>query len=394
VTKKKLHILFVASWYPNRNQPVLGNFIQRHAKAVALNHQVSVVAAFSDAHETGLIEHHHPNLSEYVMHYPKVKDGDKILSVVRKVKAYRDAVGDTIQKAIARNGKPDVLHVHVAWPAALAVVPLAKQLGVPIILTEHWSGYLPEDGNYRGFFLKHYTKNLFGKSKAVTVVSDHMKNAMRNHGLRGNFSNLPNAANTEVFHFAQKPNEADRPFRFLHVSMLVDREKNITGLLTAFAAASKLRPMELTIIGDGPERSKHEETARKLKIEKCVSFAGIKIPVEIAEYMNTHDALVMFSHFEGMPVTIIEAQCCGMPVLATNTGAIREMLTNAKDIIVTPGDTDQLSKAMQVMAANMGEEKNVEELRRGISKKACAHYSYETVGAKLNSIYRDVLSKP
>jgi glycosyltransferase involved in cell wall biosynthesis len=221
-----------------------------------------------------------------------------------------------------------------------------------------------------------------------------MKNAMRDHGLPGNFSNLPNAANTEVFHFTGKNKEADAPFHFLHVSMLVDREKNITGLLTAFAAALKVRPMQLTIIGDGPERKTHEETARKLKIENAVSFVGIKNPAEIAEYMNTHDALVMFSHFEGMPVTIIEAQCCGMPVLATNTGAIREMLTNAKDIIVAPGNTDQMSKAMLVMTDSMHEEKDVKELRRAISEKACAHYSYETVGAKLNSIYRDVLSKP
>jgi L-malate glycosyltransferase len=388
---KKLHILFVASWYPNLNQPVLGNFIQRHAHAVAAQHKVSVVSAFSSAEHNCIDEHHDGNLSEFIAYYPKLKEGDLVLNKVRKVKAYRKAMREVIARSISKHGPPDVIHVHVAWPAALIVLPMAKELGKPIVLTEHWSGYLPEDGNYSGFFLKHYTRALVQRSKAVTVVSEKMKAAMHQHGLDAEFHHLPNAADTGVF--AHSPaGKKSEPFRFLHVSMLVNREKNITGMLTAFAEAVSHAEFHLTIVGDGPERKSHEETARKLHISDKVSFVGLKTPEEIATLMNEHDALLMFSNFEGMPVTIIEAQCCGMPVLATNTGAIREMLTNPKDIMVNPGETEQLGKAMLLMKRSLSDERDISGLRKSISERAQQRYSYRAVADQLNSIYQKVIA--
>lgn len=392
MSEKKLHILFVASWYPNPDQPVLGNFIQRHAQAVASKHRVSVVAAFSSEKNYGLIEKHTGYLSEYINLYPKVKDGDKVLSKMRKVKAYRKAMREAIERSIKHSGPPDIIHVHVAWPAALVVLPMAKELGRPIVVTEHWSGYLPEDGNYRGFFLKHYTKSLVSKAQAVTVVSERMKAAMHLHGLAGDFHHLPNAADTKVFHSVPAKSNGD-VFRFLHVSMLVDREKNISGMLEAFAQALKHSEFTLTIVGDGPERKFHEETAKKLGIADNVQFVGLKSPQEIAELMNSHDALLMFSNYEGMPVTIIEAQCCGMPVLATNTGAIREMLTNPKDIMVNPGEVANLSKAMLLMKRSLAEERDIPALRKSICDHAHRRYSYEAVAENLNNIYLKVTRK-
>jgi len=388
---KKLHILFVASWYPNRNQPVLGNFIQRHAQAVAMQHDVSVVAAFSSAEHSCVDEKHEGNLSEFVAHYPKLKEGDRVLSNVRKVKAYRRAMKDLIERSIKKHGPPDIIHVHVAWPAALVVLPMAKELGKPIVLTEHWSGYLPEDGNYNGFFLKHYTRSLVEKAKAVTVVSARMKAAMHQHGLNAEFYHLPNVADTGLFAYRSQVHQSET-FRFLHVSMLVEREKNITGMLNAFAEACKHADFRLTIVGDGPERKLHEETARKLNIAERVDFLGLKTPEEIASIMNDHDALLMFSNYEGMPVTIIEAQCCGLSVLATNTGAIREMLTNPKDIMVNPGEVEQLSRSMLLMKKSFAEEKDIDGLRRSISEQAHKRYSYRAVADQLNSIYQKVIS--
>lgn len=391
MSDKKLHILFVASWYPNRSQPVLGNFIQRHAQAVAAQHTVSVVAAFSSSEYNCVDERQEGNLSEFIAHYPKVKDGDRVLSKMRKVKAYRRAMRDLIQRSIRKSGAPDIIHVHVAWPAALIVLPMAKELGKPIVLTEHWSGYLPEDGNYTGFFLKHYTRLLVQKSKAVTVVSERMKAAMHRHGLQAEFHHLPNVADTGVFAHAPRETKAEA-FRFLHVSMLVDREKNISGMLKAFAEASRYAALTLTIVGDGPERKAHEASARQFGIEDKVSFAGLKNPQEIAALMNDHDALLLFSNYEGMPVTIIEAQCCGMPVLATNTGAVREMLTNAKDIMIAPGQVEQLSKAMLLMKRSLDEERDVPALRKAISERAQQRYSYTAVADQLNFIYQKVIA--
>ena len=46
--KKKLHVLFLCSWYPSRVDPLNGDFVQRHAEAVSTNHKVSVLHVISD----------------------------------------------------------------------------------------------------------------------------------------------------------------------------------------------------------------------------------------------------------------------------------------------------------------------------------------------------------
>lgn len=388
------HILFVASWYPNRNHPVLGNFIQRHAQCAALSNRVSVVAAFSTEDECSCIPIQNGNLTEYLSYYHKIKVGDNVLGKVRKVKAYRKAIREAIELAISKNGTPNVMHIHVAWPAALAVVPITLEMKIPIVLTEHWSGYLPEDGNYRGYFLKRYTKKLFAAAKIITVVSERMKTALLGHGLVGKFQHLSNAVDTTLFNFSPQKNlTANTVCQFLHVSMLVDREKNITGLLQGFSEASKQAPMRLTIVGDGPERQSHEATTKELGISSLVDFVGLKNPNEIADLMNRCDALVMFSHFEGMPVTIIEAQCCGLPVIATNTGAIPEMLSVDHDILVTPGKVDELTKALVRITEHFKTSDSSKSVRSDIAKKAQSRYSLQAVGEQLDAIYKEVIRK-
>ena len=386
----QLHILFLASWYPNRNQPVLGNFIAQHANAAALHHKVSVVAAFSVDNNPEVQATEKGNVSEFVAHYTKIKSSLPIISSIRKAKAYKSALRETIALAIQKNGKPDILHVHVAWPAAIAALSIADELQLPIVLTEHWSGYLPEDGNYRGTILKRYSQKLFAASKMVTVVSDHMKMAMEHHGLKANFRRLPNTVNTDIFHASTQSIERDKITQLLHVSMLVDREKNITGLLTAFSEALRQHSMHLTLAGDGPEREAHEATAARLGIAQHVSFVGLKNPHEVATLMNKSDALVMFSHFEGMPVTIIEAKCCGLPVIATRTGAIPEMLNSDIDILVEPGDTNGLTLAMLKLAENAAVTRT-QDHRVAMSTTSAQQFSMQAVGEQLNSMYMEVL---
>jgi len=387
----QLHILFLASWYPNRNQPVLGNFIAQHAKAAGIQHKVSVVAAFGVDSYPEVTVAEDGNVSEFVSHYNKVKNSVPIINSIRKAKAYKMALRLSIAEAIHKNGKPDILHVHVAWPAAIAALSIAEELQVPIVLTEHWSGYLQEDGNYRGRVLKHYTQKLFAAAKVVTVVSDHMKMAMKNHGLNANFRRLINAVNTDIFHSTVTQIEREKIPQFLHVSMLVDREKNISGLLTGFSEALRHHPMHLTIAGDGPERKKHEETADFLAIANHVSFVGLKNPNEVAALMNNSDALVMFSNFEGMPVTIIEAKCCGLPVIATHTGAIPEMLNGNTDILLAPRDTTALTAAL-IKLAESNRVIRAQKNRVAISIQAIQQYSMSAVAEQLNSIYKEVLS--
>lgn len=368
---------------------MLGNFIQRHARAAAMTNTVSVAAAFSYNVNETVGYSSADNVHEFLARFPKT-DGKGIISSVKKLRRYRKALRDAVAAAVQKNGKPDVIHVHVAWPVALAADSIIGEFNVPVILSEHWSGYLPEDGNYSGMLLKHYTSSLFSKAKIVTVVSERMKLAMLKHGLHANFKRLPNAVDSNVFCF--KSQLTDNKLRWLHVSMLVDREKNIRGLLRAFAEHSKEHDASLTIVGEGNEKAELMQFADSVGLNNKVQFTGLKSPDEIAVLMNIHSALIMFSNFEGMPVTIIEAKCCGLPVVATNTGAIPEMLNHTTDQLVSVKDEQKLSQAMNEFATKLNSITINDKLN--ISKAALSVYSYEAINTQLDLLYTEVLTNP
>lgn len=392
MSEKPLHILFIASWYPNRNATALGNFIQRHAQAAALNNKISVVYASAEKNmeegEIEIAEKHSGNLSEYIVYYGKVKSSLPILSKLKKRDAYRHAIKSGIEKAKKISDAFDLIHVHVIWPAAVAVLPILNKLNVPLLISEHWSGYLPEDGNYKGVIQKNISKQLAEKAEHITVVSKRMEDAMRSHGLGKSFSLLPNTVDTGIFN--PKP-ETQNPkqLNLLHVSMLVDREKNISGLLGVMNELKDHSDIHLTIIGDGPEKNQHEELAKQFHIlDKTVSFIGFRSPTEIAGEMQKANALIMFSHFEGMPVTIIEAQCCGLPVIATRTGSIPEMVNESQGIIVEPGDESALQNAILQM-----KEKRNQYSPTKISEQAISKYSLTSIGKTLNELYKTISAK-
>lgn len=386
-----MHLLFIASWYPNRLQPALGNFIREHARAAALKHTVTVVYACSDENlpegKTEPTQQVEGNLTELVLYYGKVRSGIPVLSHIRKSRTYRKAIQAGIERAVRLNGKPDILHLQVIWPAAVAVLPLLDIIGAPLVITEHWSGYLPEDGNYKGMLMKSFSRKIAARARVITVVSGRMEKAMHSHGLGANFVRLPNTVDTNIFR-PEKRNRKDDCFLLLHVSMLVDREKNISGMLRVMKSLEQ-ENIRLEIIGEGPERESHEALARSLGLYgKSVFFYGYRKANEIAAAMQHADALLMFSNFEGMPVTIIEAQCCGLPVIATRTGAIPEMVGSEEGLLAEPGDETGLKKAILEMR-----EKISSYRPETICKKAAEQYSAEAVSKKLDSIYHSALEK-
>lgn len=388
---RRPHILFICSWYPHRGAPALGNFIRRHAQAAALHHDVSVVYAVSSSDvldgEFGIDMDEEEHLVECKVYFAKQQRNIPLLSAFRRLKNYRNAIAYGIKNATAHFGKPDLIHLHVVWPGVLAALPLKKKWKVPLLITEHWSGYLPEDGNYTGALLKSYTQQAFKEAAHVTVVSDRMKKAMEAHGLKNQFSMLRNVVDTTLFDFKPEPRNAGS-LRLLHVSMLVDREKNITGMLQVLAALQKDSGITLRIVGDGPERKTHEALAEKLGIlNKTVFFSGYAGAEDVAQAMQEADALLMFSHFEGMPVTIIEAQACGLPVIATQTGSIPEMVTAGQGIVVPCGDEKALAAAIREMNTHYDRFD-----RAAIRKHAETHYSLPAIAAQLETLYKQLLS--
>ncbi|OGZ47226.1 MAG: hypothetical protein A3J54_01310 [Candidatus Ryanbacteria bacterium RIFCSPHIGHO2_02_FULL_45_13b] len=115
------------------------------------------------------------------------------------------------------------------------------------------------------------------------------------------------------------------------------------------------------IVGDGPERKNIELQASRFKVQDCVRFEG-KIPNnKIASYFAAADVYLMPSEEEGMPNALLEAMAAGVPFVASDVAAVREMTPPMTHEFVLPyGDINQFSEKIEKLLAD-------EELRKRIS---------------------------
>lgn len=84
----------------------------------------------------------------------------------------------------------------------------------------------------------------------------------------------------------------------------------------------------LIIIGGGDLRNDVEEYTKRFNLEKNVFFLGSIPKTDLARFYRASDVLVLTSNFEGMPLCILEAMGCGLPVVSTNVGEVSSIVKN------------------------------------------------------------------
>ena len=133
--------------------------------------------------------------------------------------------------------------------------------------------------------------------------------------------------------------------RFLYAGRL-SAVKNVGPIIEA--VRDYHRDCSLNILGDGEERESLERLAAGCD---RIHLLGAVRPDEVQQAMCESDVLVMNSTFEGIPMTILEALGCGLPVITTDVGGIREVLTYGLDSEVTDGKPEQIHAAMDRICA-------------------------------------------
>jgi glycosyltransferase involved in cell wall biosynthesis len=382
---KKRHILFLCSWYPNPDEKSNGIFIKRHAQALSLKHHVTVVFAksASSIQEPILIKNEEENLEEYLYFYPKLNHNVPIISSAQKFRDLKQAYKQLLARLPA-DRTFDIIHVNTIFPAAIpAFLALKKYPSAKLFITEHWSGYYPEDGNYKGTIVTRFTKQLVAKAEAVLVISEKLKQAMLAHGLKNNYQLIHNTVDVTLFKPQTIKSTPTGILHILHVSSLVEREKNISGIIAVAAELQKNKlAFHLTIAGENnTEIGTHQKLVSQHNLEEKITFTGFKTPIEVAELMNRTDVFLLFSHYEGEPVVVLEALACGLPVISTTVGEIPNMIQTGMGLVLETASVSSCSEALQKYRRE--DFKSKEDMNRYIS----AHYSPEAVCKKITELY-------
>ncbi len=380
---ERKNILFLSSWYPHKKDPTLGIFVKRHAEAVHLKNNVCVIFVKGVDHQKNHFDtviHSDKGVTEIMVTFRK---STKKMGIGKLINRARYYIGHQLGwRALKVMGyRPDLIHVNVVYPAGIMALIWKKVKGIPYIITEHWTGYLPEDNRYTASKMMQWiSKKVVKNAEEVIAVSGGLKEAMRHHGLENKYSIIPNVVDTNFFYYTT-PIET-RKHQFVIVADLYDKQKNISGTILTFKhLVERDSHASLVVIGDGRDRGVLEQLVTNLELNEFVKFLGVLDPIEVRNHMQNATATVLFSNFENQPCVIAESFACGTPVIATNVGGIKEHLLEQHGYLVEANDNEALLNAMQKMMRHKTFDPHV------IRQYALEHFGSNVIGSKLNDIY-------
>ena len=368
-------VVVLPAWYPTARQPLAGPFVRDHARAAAaVGHRVIVIV--NEGERSGLRRPY--ELSE--------EERDDGLRIVRLT--YRPRMGTlvyvpavlAVARRLRREGSPvDVLHAHIHWMAWPAMI-VSGILRRPFVVTENSSEW-PRRTMRRGALVR--ARIAFRRAALVTPVSAALQRAIEDYGVRARFRVVPNTVDTRLFHPAGEPtNEA--PTRLINVALHVE-VKALDVLLRAFAhVAAKRSELTLTMIGGGPLTPDLKRLAAELGIDSRVYFAGRAEPSEIAEALRQADVFVLSSLSDNMPLAVLEALSCGVPVAATAVGGVPEAVGD-DGVLAPPGNPKELACAIESVLQSENHFDRVD-----IARRARERWSLEAVGRVWDEIYRSL----
>jgi glycosyltransferase involved in cell wall biosynthesis len=281
---------------------------------------------------------------------------------------------------------PSLLLLNIVFPAGIFVLWLHQVKKIPFIIQEQWSGYYPEDGNYKGIITKIITQQCVKKAKAVVVVSNKLEQSMKSHGLTNKYLRIGNVVDTALFIPSNKASLV--PYAFSHVSTINDKEKNISGILEAARILyDKSLLFRIDIVGDSPERATFEALANHYNLlGKYIFFHGFLMPNQVAKLMAQSNCFILNSNYEGLPCVLLEAMSCGIPIISTKVGAVPEIIDNSQGILIEVNQHEILAQAMISMIN--GERKfDGSEIRAKVIEK----FSYPSIAKEFDAIFNSVL---
>lgn len=298
-------------------------------------------------------------------------------------------------KSIIEENDYDLIHCHTPLGGVLARLAArkARKKGTKVIYTAHgfhfcqgtplmnWIIYYPIEKG-----LSHFTDCL------ITINEEDFALAVRNkfnakriervHGVGVNTETYKPASVLGWMEFRQQYGFETEDFLLFYAAEF-NRNKNHQLLIRALAHMQDEAPTtKLLLAGDGPLLEECRELALQLGVESMVHFLGYRN--DIAQIMPMCDVAVSSSLREGLPVNIMEAMACGLPIVATHNRGHKELIEDrVNGFIIKPGD-------IHLFARRLLELERSRELRLEMGRdnvKRVLKYSLTEVGQELRDIY-------
>ena len=308
-------------------------------------------------------------------------------------------------RQIIREFKPDIIHTHASKAGALGRYAAYKEKVPVIVHTFHGHVFHSYFGSFKTWVYKSVERYLARRSDAIVAISPIQKQELVEKykiatqdkvrvvplGFDLDHFNEDRVAKREAFR--KEHNVADNELTIGIVGRLAPI-KNHAGFIDAVELAAQKTEKNLVVfvIGDGELRVAVEEKAQasaaKLDNLRYVFTSWIK---DVYRVLPGLDIVALSSFNEGTPVSLIEAQAAGVPVISTNVGGVKDVLQENETGLVT-GKFEVNSYASGLLDLIENEEKRQKMSQNGwnfVKEK----FHYKRLCHDMEMLYRDLLKK-
>jgi len=324
--------------------------------------------------------------------YLNEKNGKNIFSIFLRV-LYVFFVETPRLYFFIKTEKPDILHSHL-FHANLLGRLVGHLAGVPVVVsTIHNVDF---GGRLRELALS-YTNFL---SDATIAISKNVSNKMIEKKVvpKDNLFVIQNGIDTDLsnieYHktrikIREELNINNKKKVLISVGRLV-KQKGYPILIDALKKLSLERDDFVSIIlGGGEDRESLEKMVIEVGLEKKVLFLGNK--QNVREYLVASDIFVMPSLFEGLPLSLLEAMSCGLPVVATSVGGVPEVITDSSlGLLVEENNPEDLLGKIKYLLSLPKED--LEEMGIVGRKRIQENFSINHMVSQYLSLYRRLIN--
>jgi glycosyltransferase involved in cell wall biosynthesis len=284
--------------------------------------------------------------------------------------------------------KPNVVHVHTShyfsfYLSSLYVLFAAYVWQIPVVLHVHGSSF-DEFVQDAPIPVAIFQSIVFEASDAVIVLSDYWRKALSERVSDQKVVVLPNAVNIDEY----DPQYSTESQQVVFVSTHIERKGIVEMTDSVGSLLEQGLTFDTTIAGTGPLSHHAEELAATYE---DVDYIGYVSEQNKRALLDRATIYVLPTYAEGLPIAILEAMAGGNAIVTTNVGSIPSAVDETNGRLVTPGDVEALTEALQELITDPRRTRRMCETSRD---RVETEYAWVDIAEDLEALYRRLIDTP
>ncbi|MGH7467014.1 MAG: glycosyltransferase family 4 protein [Longimicrobiales bacterium] len=279
----------------------------------------------------------------------------------------------------------DVLHAHT-FASALPGMLAKRRFGKPLVITLHTSHFLRLA---KKPVWQPILRRIIASADWLLAASVEIRDVALGLFPHPHAEALTNGVDTSLFERvapALPPASSKR----MIVPRRLYQKNGVEFLVRALPLIRRELPVEVLIVGDGPERARLEALARQLEVQTCIHFLGARPNTDMPALYASADVAVFPSLMEATSVAALEAMSCEIPVAASNVGGLPEIVDPSVGALFEPANPESLARAVVDLLRG----RDLRALGARARARVAQNWSLERLARRHQEIYRMVTGPP